>query len=54
MHCFSSVAVGGGGGITFCRVLCLALFCDEALTGETAHFVELLFIMIHLAYYLKH
>ena len=34
---FPSVVVGGGD-VNFCRVfVCLALFCDKELTGETPH-----------------
>ena len=35
---FSSV---GGGSVNF---LCLALFCDKALTGETQHSLEFLYV----------
>ena len=31
------------GGVIFCQVLYLALFCDKALTGETWHSAEFLF-----------
>ena len=40
--CYFSEGVGGGGGVNFCQVLSLVLFCDKALTGETLHSTEFL------------
>ena len=33
----------GVGGINYCQVLRLNLFCDKALTGETPHSAEFLY-----------
>ena len=57
MRCFFGVTVVDidGGGINFCRVFAISLFCDKSLTGETPHSAEFLCeIQIICIVYLYH